>query len=328
MPKCYIHHLPFGRWLCRWKWCPVCELWSLFEPFRDFLYVIDFGHPTSVVRKIEIATKKVSTLMKTSTMLLTCSVALNGDLYVAGNYTLFKMVNEQTVNNWWYPMVIKMGHLPMPKNTPTGLFVTQEGDLYIADLGNYRIRKVNSTTGMITTVAGNGTWQYQQDGVLATQTSLSTYGLVVLPSGNIIFSDTSTRIRKINKNSGMISTIAQNSQLKGNSNGDIASDPKISYTSSGVAISPLDGKIYLAMIQNIMVLTPSCGSSSPLFSYSYTLDSCVRNGNVTSSKVVNGGSNFGRNNNESVLKMGLIITMVIVVMILISSNTLWSSINY
>ena len=40
---------------------------------------------------------------------------------------------------------------------PGGVAVDSAGDLFIADLGNSRIREVNHATGVITTVAGNGT---------------------------------------------------------------------------------------------------------------------------------------------------------------------------
>jgi len=40
-------------------------------------------------------------------------------------------------------------------NTPTGVFADGAGNLYIADVGNQRIRKVDQS-GIITTVAGNG----------------------------------------------------------------------------------------------------------------------------------------------------------------------------
>ena len=46
------------------------------------------------------------------------------------------------------------------------------GDIFIADTGNNRIREVNHTTGVITTVAGNGTAGYSGDGGPATAAEL------------------------------------------------------------------------------------------------------------------------------------------------------------
>ena len=47
----------------------------------------------------------------------------------------------------------------------------QMGNLYIADKDNNRIRKVNALTGIITTIAGNGTAGFSGDGGPATAAS-------------------------------------------------------------------------------------------------------------------------------------------------------------
>jgi DNA-binding beta-propeller fold protein YncE len=55
-------------------------------------------------------------------------------------------------------------------NQPAGIAVDSAGNLYIADEGNNRIRKV--TNGVITTVAGNGTRGFSGDGGPATSAQL------------------------------------------------------------------------------------------------------------------------------------------------------------
>ena len=57
-------------------------------------------------------------------------------------------------------------------NYPTGVFVTIYGDVYIADMDNGRIRRVDGETGIITTVAGNGGHGYSGDGGPATSATL------------------------------------------------------------------------------------------------------------------------------------------------------------
>ena len=47
---------------------------------------------------------------------------------------------------------------------PSGVAVDAAGDLFIADSGNDRIREVNHATGVITTIAGNGSFGYSGDG--------------------------------------------------------------------------------------------------------------------------------------------------------------------
>lgn len=91
-----------------------------------------------------------------------------------------------------------------------GLAVDSAGNLYIADDGHHRIRKVD-THGVITTVAGNGKQNYTGDGVLATSTSLyRPSGVAVDRAGNLYIADTNNaRIRKVDSN-GIISTVAGN----------------------------------------------------------------------------------------------------------------------
>ena len=89
-----------------------------------------------------------------------------------------------------------------------GLAVDAAGNLFIADDGHHRIRKVDPK-GIITTVAGNGSQNYSGDGVAATKTSLyRPTGVAVDAAGNLYIADTNNyRIRKVDT-SGIISTIA------------------------------------------------------------------------------------------------------------------------
>ena len=58
------------------------------------------------------------------------------------------------------------------------------GNVYIADEGNHRIRKVTASTGIITTIAGTGTDSYSGDNGAATSAALSyPYGVTVDASG-------------------------------------------------------------------------------------------------------------------------------------------------
>jgi trimeric autotransporter adhesin len=84
------------------------------------------------------------------------------------------------------------------------------GNILIADLFNYRIRKVNTTTGIITTIAGNGDSVYNGDGIAAIDASfIFPVGICTDRSNNIYIAD-GNRIRKIDGATGMITTIAGN----------------------------------------------------------------------------------------------------------------------
>src|SRR5262249_1009883 len=58
------------------------------------------------------------------------------------------------------------------------------GNIYIADIGNARIRRVD-TNGTITTVVGNGSIVYNGDGITATNAGLDTQGITVDSAGNL-----------------------------------------------------------------------------------------------------------------------------------------------
>jgi sugar lactone lactonase YvrE len=83
-----------------------------------------------------------------------------------------------------------------------------KGFLYIADAFNNRVRRVDPTTGVITTFAGNGSSGFSGDGGLATQAQLSgPFGVAVDPAGNVYISDDgNSRVRKVTLD-GMITTV-------------------------------------------------------------------------------------------------------------------------
>ena len=93
-------------------------------------------------------------------------------------------------------------------NTPTGVALDPAGNIYIADVGNQRIRKVD-LSGNITTIAGTGSNGFSGDGGPATQAALNNAVRVTAdPAGNLYIADQSNhRVRKIGIN-GNITTIA------------------------------------------------------------------------------------------------------------------------
>ena len=96
-------------------------------------------------------------------------------------------------------------------NTPNGIAIDVAGDLYIADTGNNAVRMVNSSTGVITTVAGNGAATFSGDSGLATSSSLYNPWSVTLDTiGDLYIADqNNNRIRMVSP-AGIITTVAGN----------------------------------------------------------------------------------------------------------------------
>ena len=108
--------------------------------------------------------------------------------------------------------------------------IDADGNLYIADKENFRVRRVNSA-GIITTVAGNGTYGFSGDGGLATAASMSYVEDVAVDlDGNLYVADTeNNRIRKIHASTGVIETIAGNGIGQNTGDGGLAIDAGLHY---------------------------------------------------------------------------------------------------
>ena len=95
-------------------------------------------------------------------------------------------------------------------DTPYDLALDSSGNLFIADFGNHRVRKVHASSGLISTMAGTGVPGYSGDGVAATMAALNgPSGVAVDGAGNVFVADRfNNRIRRVHASSGMISTAA------------------------------------------------------------------------------------------------------------------------
>ncbi|MEI7435741.1 MAG: MBG domain-containing protein, partial [bacterium] len=94
-------------------------------------------------------------------------------------------------------------------NAPLDVKVDAVGNVYVLDFGNNRVRKINTTSGVISTIAGTGTAGYNGDGISATNAKLNgARALALDTAGNVYVADYGNyRIRRIGTN-GLISTIA------------------------------------------------------------------------------------------------------------------------
>jgi sugar lactone lactonase YvrE len=95
---------------------------------------------------------------------------------------------------------------------PEGVAVDSAGNLFIADGGNNVIREVNASTGIITTVAGNGHPGYSGDGGPATAARLyAPYATAVDAAGDLFIADNGNSVvREVSAATGDITTVAGN----------------------------------------------------------------------------------------------------------------------
>lgn len=117
--------------------------------------------------------------------------------------------------------------------------------IYFGDSQNYRIRKITTDTGIITTVGGTGTIGFSGDGGPATSAQIDlVIGLDVDSEGNIYFADyQNLRIRKIDMSTGIISTIAGTGTAGCMDTGILATSAEATLT-MGVAVDKDDNVYY------------------------------------------------------------------------------------
>jgi len=133
----------------------------------------------SRIRKITVSTGLISTIAGTD------STGYNGDGILADSARL---------------------------GMPSGVALDAAGNVYIADQGNNRIRKIDAITGIISTVAGNGGMGYNGDGIDALSAELYYPSAITLDTaGNIYICDFNNgRIRKVSASNNIITTVAGN----------------------------------------------------------------------------------------------------------------------
>lgn len=159
---------------------------QLFEPVgiavdsANNIYISEYFN--SVIRKVDAATGIISTIAGNH-----LSLSYSGD---GGPAT------AATLNKSW------------------GLYVDKKGNVYIADSYNNRVRMINAATGIIYTIAGNGTYGSGGDGGPATSAELDDPRRVTMDKWGNIFIDTwyagGGRVRRIDASTGIISTYAGN----------------------------------------------------------------------------------------------------------------------
>ncbi len=163
----------------------------------------------------------------------------------------------------------------MQLSSPSDVAVDSMGNLYVADTGNNRIRKVDAESGVVSTVAGSGERGFSGDGGSATDANLDgPSGVFVDSKGNVYIADEgNNRIRKVDAESGMVSTVAGSGERGFSGDGGSAADASLDGP-SGVFVDS-KGNVYIADRRNHRIrkvdaesgdIATVAGSGSPGFS--------------------------------------------------------------
>ena len=144
-----------------------------------------------------------------------------------------------------------------------------DGNLYIPDICNNRIRKLDVSTGIITTAIGTGVFGYSGTGVFATAASLYyPFSVAFSPAGHLVFSQASNRIFEVD-DAGNLKLLAGSDSLDGfagdggpataaifNHPADIAFDPW-----GNMYVSDLDNGV-VRMVDTFGLIHPFAGTDT------------------------------------------------------------------
>ncbi len=157
-------------------------------------------------------------------------------------------------------------------NEPTAVIVDSIGNFYIADAGNNRIRKVDITTGIITTIVGNGTGAFYGDGGQATAAEIwGVQNICFDKYFNLYIVDAfNHRVRKVNT-SGIITTFAGNGSITPLGTGDGGPATSATFALIAGVAADYNGNIYVAdynagkvrKIDTLSIITTFAGSGVP-----------------------------------------------------------------
>ena len=155
-------------------------------------------------------------------------------------------------------------------DSPRGIAVDRQGNLYIADQGNFRVRKVDARSRIITTVAGSGTLDFEIDSGPATKVSIGPYGVAVDNDGNLWITDNAfERIRRVD-GTGALTTVAGTGQSGFSGDGGPARQARLAHpwsiavdAAGNVIFSDSDNHRVRKISATTGIITTIAGSADP-----------------------------------------------------------------
>jgi sugar lactone lactonase YvrE len=254
--------------------------WAAAVDTSKNVYIVDAGN--CVIRKVTAATGIISTIAgqlhscgysgdggpATSAQLgFPLGVALDssGNLYIAdAGSQRIRVVSAATGNITTLAGNGTPGYsgdggaaISAELDEPASVALDAAGNVYIADSGNFRIREVTASSGIINTIAGDGTNGFSGDGGPATSAAIGDVtGIAADSAGDVFLADQNNQVvREVFKSTGIINTIAGNYLLSlGNGgysgDGGPATSALLNFP-TGVAVS--GSSVYIADSGNYRV---------------------------------------------------------------------------
>ena len=167
--------------------------------------------------------------------------------------------------------------------SPKGVAIDSNDNVYVADWGNNRIRKIDASALTVTTFAGNGKLAYSGDGGPATAAGFSPAALLFDRQGNLLIADDSNnRIRRIEITTGRISTIAGDGTA-GTTGDNVAATATSLYYPEALAVDA-QNNIYVGRFGYVLKVAAS--SPSRTSANSIVSSTSAANAYVSSSRAV------------------------------------------
>jgi hypothetical protein len=143
-------------------------------------------------------------------------------------------------------------------NAPEAVAVDPAGNVFIADTNNCRIREINALTGIINTVAGDGSCSFTGDGLAISNGVEYPQGVAVDANDNLFIGDYANRVRWVSP-AGILTTVAGNGTAGYTGDGILATTAEL-YTPTGIALDS-SGNILVGDYNNGRVREISAFSS-------------------------------------------------------------------
>ncbi len=136
-----------------------------------------------------------------------------------------------------------------------GIAFDTSGNLIFSDIDNFRIRKIDKISGLISTVLGTGIWGYNGDGLPATATQINgVSGLIFDQNNNLFFCDVeNNRIRMVHSSDNIVHSIVGTGVAGYNGDGILATDAQVSYP--GYLVIDIDGHLVFSDFGNERIRT-------------------------------------------------------------------------